>query len=107
MKRDWNLIKELLLRIECLEFGHHFAPQALAEHDAHSVKYHLQLMHQAGLVECTLDQAWDGEPELIAHHLSLHGHDLLDAIRDSDARKYSMLGHSASLASREDLRQTA
>lgn len=86
MKRDWELIKELLLRIECLELGHHYTPQALAQHGADSVRHHLRLMHHAGLVECSLDPSWDGEPELVAHHLTLHGHDLLDEIRSSDAR---------------------
>ncbi len=108
MKRDWELIKELLLRIECLEFGRHYVPQALAEHTTEAVKYHLHLLHQAGLVECSLDESWDGTPEWVAHHLTLHGHDLLDEIRHSDARhSHKPLLREAPRSGREELRQSA
>lgn len=106
MKRKWILIKELLLRIECLEPGHHLSPQPLAEHCANSVKYHLHLMHQAGLIECSMEQSWEGESELIAHHLTQHGHHLLDGTRDNDARQHLLHERSVSTA-RKGLRQTA
>jgi hypothetical protein len=85
MKRDRQLIKALLLEIESREPGHYFVPEAFAGHEPESVKHHLLLMHQAGLVECELDHPWDGEPVLIAHHLTLLGHDLLDGLREDEA----------------------
>lgn len=106
MKRDWNLIKELLLRIECLEFGHHFAPKALAEYCPRVVQDHLRLMHNAGLIACTLEQVGKGEPELAAHRLTAQGQDLLSNIRDSDWRKYSLHDH-ANTCTQTDLRQMA
>jgi hypothetical protein len=51
MKRDWQLIKALMLEIESCEQGRYFVPQAFAGHDLESVKYHLHLLDQAGLVE--------------------------------------------------------
>lgn len=109
MKRDKQLIKALLLEIESRDHGHYFEPQAFAGHDIDSVKYHLHLLHQAGLVECELEQTWDGEPALIAHNLTLPGHDLLDSLRDDDAAN----AHPAPLmtqpadAARESLRRIA
>lgn len=106
MKRDWNLIKELLLRIECLEFGHSFTQKALAEHCPRAVQDHLRLMHNAGLIACTLGQVEKGQAELIAHHLTAQGQDLLSNIRDSDWRKYSLLDHANPYIP-TDLRQIA
>ncbi|TBU83535.1 DUF2513 domain-containing protein [Phytopseudomonas dryadis] len=82
MKRDWELIRELLLQIEALETGHHFFPQAVNEHSAESVGYHIHLMCQAGLIECSQHHPWNGGPVSIANGLTLTGHDLLDGIRE-------------------------
>jgi hypothetical protein len=106
MKRDWNLIKELLLRIECLESGQHFAKQALAQHCPHSVGNHLSLMHHAGLIEGALEPDAQDEPEFVAYSLTAQGRDLLGTIRESDSRKYSRHSHCACFT-RDDLRQTA
>ncbi|HZX16766.1 MAG TPA: DUF2513 domain-containing protein [Pseudomonas sp.] len=106
MKRDWNLIKELLLRIECLEPGQHFVKQALAQHCPHSVENHLRLMHLAGLIEGALEQDAQGEPEFAAYSLTAQGRDFLGTIRESDSRKYARHSHCACFA-QDDLRQTA
>jgi hypothetical protein len=95
MKRDWNLIKELLLRIECQERGHHFVEQALAQHCCHSVKEHLRFMHHISLIEYPLDQVGESEAEVAVHSLTPQGRDLLNAMRASDSRHYSLLHHSS------------
>ncbi|SFI25925.1 DUF2513 domain-containing protein [Phytopseudomonas argentinensis] len=82
MKRDWELIRELLLQIEALETGHHFYPQQVAGHTAESVSYHIHLMCQANLIECSQHHPWNGAPVSIANGLTLTGHDLLDGIRE-------------------------
>ena len=87
MKRDWNLIKALMLEIENCEPGYYFVPQPLAGHDLKSVKYHLHLLHQAGLVECDMDEPWNGEPTLVGSNLTLLGHDLLDSLRCGTVRQ--------------------
>jgi hypothetical protein len=106
MKGNWNLIKELLLRIECLELGQHFAKRALAQHSLHAVENHLRLMHHAGLIECSLEQTKAGEPEFVAHNLTQAGRDLLSTILDSDFRKHSLLSNAGDCA-RNTFRQTA
>lgn len=85
MKRDWDLIRALLLEIESLGTGQHFHPQPYAGHTLESVSHHLHLMCQAGLAECTAHHPWNGDPVMIAKGLTLAGHDLLDPIRDDDA----------------------
>ncbi|UCJ16000.1 DUF2513 domain-containing protein [Pseudomonas sp. MM211] len=82
MKRDWELIRELLLQIEALETGHHFYPQDVGQHSAEAVSYHIHLMCQANLIECSQHHPWNGAPVAIANGLTLTGHDLLDGIRE-------------------------
>src|SRR6218665_20886 len=82
MKRDWELVRELLLEIEGLDKGHHFFPHRRAEHSSESVGYHLHLLENAGLVECADHRPLSGELVRIGKSLTLTGHDLLDLIRD-------------------------
>ena len=66
MKRDWELIRALLLEIEALGHGQHFHPQPLAGHGLEMVSHNLHLMCQAGLAECTPHHPWNGDPVMIA-----------------------------------------
>lgn len=83
MKRDWDLIRTLLVEIEGLGIGQHFTPHDFAGHSSEAVTYHIHLMGQAGLIEWA-NHPWNGEPVVIAKSLTLAGHDLLDIIRDGD-----------------------
>jgi hypothetical protein len=109
MKRDWELIKAMLLEIESREQGRYFVPEPFAGHDLESVKYHLHLLDHAGLVECQLDEPWDGEPILVGCNLTLLGHDLLDSLRDDDNLQPRPAPRLAELAgaARESLRRIA
>ncbi|MGE8360294.1 DUF2513 domain-containing protein [Pseudomonas sp.] len=94
MKRDWNLIRSLLLEIEALEWGRQFSPRPLDGHSLEVVNHHLHLLEKAGLVECIDYYRWNGEPARVANALTLLGHDLLDSIRDDDGwyeKKASLL----------------
>jgi len=82
MKRDWELVRELLLEIEDLDKGHHFFPLRRDGHSSESVAYHLHLLENAGLVECADHRPLSGELVRIGKSLTLTGHDLLDLIRD-------------------------
>jgi hypothetical protein len=84
MKRDWELVREMLLEIEGLDKGHHFFPLSTHEHSGDSVAYHLHLLEQAGLVECADHRPLSGELVRIGKALTLPGHDLLDLIRDEN-----------------------
>ncbi len=94
MKRNWDLIRDLLLEIEALEPGHLVTLHCTDEHSLGEVDYHLHLMEQAGLVECREQRQWNGESGRVASALTLQGHDLLDSIRDQetwDAKKAMLL----------------
>lgn len=109
MKRDWDLIRDLLLQIEDLEPGHYYCPRPTEEHSLESVSYHLHLLEQARLLECKEQHRWNGEPSRVASCLTLQGHDLLDSIRDEDAwqAKKTMLLARLGAISYESLRKSS
>jgi hypothetical protein len=101
MKRDMDLIRELLLKLESLPFDQEH-PAALHAHeervavDGHStteIAYHLRLLKDAGLIgpptKSQLGTAiwFDG--------LTWAGHDYLDAIRDPEVWRKTKEGASA------------
>lgn len=90
MKRDMDLIRELLLRLEAvparpgatLVYGHH--PDFQAEgFSPQEISYHLELLRDAKLVRGPKDQ-----PRLGAgikfESLTWAGHDFLDSVEDDD-----------------------
>jgi len=89
MKRDMDLIRELLLKLESLpaERGavFHIAPDdvevAVSGYDGDQIAYHLSLIREAGFIESPGSQPMDG---ITFSRLSWDGHDFLDAIRDPE-----------------------
>lgn len=104
MKRDWDLIRALLVKIESLGVGQTFTPQAFDGHGSDEVTYHIHLMGQAGLIDWT-HHSWDGESVVIARSLTLAGHDLLDIIRDGEiwVTRKAQLKHQLGAVSYEAL----
>lgn len=77
MRRDWELIRALLLRLEAEESATaHLVAQPIAGFDADLVGYHLDLLDQAGLIV-----ARRAGSQVVAIRLTWAGHELLDAIR--------------------------
>ncbi|WP_028227365.1 DUF2513 domain-containing protein [Paraburkholderia ferrariae] len=92
MKRDMDLIRELMLELEALSVPSTdiilIAPDAIAVegYDTQQIDYHLQLLAQAGLVDAG---GADGcgmraGPGIAFRSLSWAGHDFLDAVREQD-----------------------
>jgi len=82
MKRDLDLIRKILLDIEAQgESSERRSAVATTEEDGHdprSIQYHVQLMHEAGLIvadELVPGQWW---PE----RMTWQGHEFLDLARD-------------------------
>lgn len=84
MRRDMDLVRELLLAIE----GEGEDPlgwmvSVLPHRDPTLVSYHVQLLHEAGLIvaiDLSSCDGYDWRPK----RMTYAGHDLLDSIRDPD-----------------------
>src|SRR6056297_716450 len=81
MKRDIDLIKEILLQME--ESGNPLQPVKIdiENRSQNEVSYHIKLLHQAGLIEAENVSGTDSF-KWIPISLTWHGHEFLDAIRN-------------------------
>lgn len=80
MKRDMDLIREVLLRVEDLPFDGRFHNIAVDERSDEEVNYHVMLLHEAGFIEAIDLTTHDGicwKPK----RLTYSGHEFLDAAR--------------------------
>lgn len=86
MKRDWELVREILLKIESLDSIKQCAvrPQDIEGYTEENVSYHIYLLDQAGLIEAAVQKHHNTGIKGLAYNLTWSGHELLDAIRDSD-----------------------
>lgn len=85
MKRDMNLVRQLVLAIEASPSG--FAPRDLVidGYTREQIGYHLYVMLEAGLIrgaDVTVHSA--NSPEAIATGLTWAGHEFADAARSED-----------------------
>lgn len=82
MQRDWDVIREILVRLEekgpddqglrAVDFG---------EHRSEIVAYNAYLLHKAGLIDAEILETDAGPDDFIGLRLTFEGHELLDAIR--------------------------
>jgi DNA-binding transcriptional ArsR family regulator len=89
MKRDMDLIRELLLKLEeypkALEDVVHITPDApgiqVAGYEVDQISYHLSLIEEAGLIDTRGAGAQIG---IYFYRLSWDGHEFIDTVRDSE-----------------------
>jgi hypothetical protein len=80
MKRDMDLVREVLLRIEELPFDGRFHDIAVDVQTEEEVNYHVMLLHEAGFIEAMDLSSLSGicwKPT----RLTYSGHEFLDAAR--------------------------
>ncbi len=83
MKRDMDLIREMLLAIESAPHG--FAPKIKIQgYTQEEIGYHAVLLEEAGLAKVN-DITMEGSetPEAIVERLTWAGHEFLDSARDN------------------------
>lgn len=83
MKRDFDLVRKILLACEAQPTGYAPDPLEVAEYDKEQIGYHVHLMIQAGLLEGT-DATLLGSstPVGTAQSVTWDGYDFLEASRD-------------------------
>ena len=77
MKRDWELIRLILLEIEKLPANGYLFPQHIKGFPVEVVSYHFKILKEAGLIEAECN------PLCIAKSLTWEGHEFLDRIRQN------------------------
>lgn len=88
MKRDLDLVRELLLRLESLPVTSqgivavkpNGASIGIESYTPQQISYHLSLLKEAGFLDCTENTMSDGT--IAFRGLTWAGHDFLDSVRD-------------------------
>jgi Hypothetical protein (DUF2513) len=84
MKRDMNLIRDLLLEIEAKHDGSGRAVDVeAADRERAEVVEHLFMLDEAGFIEARDASSLSGR-EILVLRLTWHGHEFLNSIRDPD-----------------------
>jgi hypothetical protein len=83
MKRDMNLVREILLWAENQEHGYVDTNPSIEGYTEEQIGYHVYLMYQAGLVNASdTTSMGDKSPNALLLALSWLGHEFLDAAKD-------------------------
>lgn len=86
MKRDWGIIREVLLKFEASSTPNsHVGMNSLPHLDPQAVAYNLRLLADAGCVEARIVNSSTGDGKVYAAtatRLTDKGHDLLDSMRN-------------------------
>jgi hypothetical protein len=84
MKRDWDMIRDILTKLE--EFSNEEGSLNLSSfpRDKHAeISYHMELLIESGLVNGQMSEEFGPEPEdFFVTRLTWQGHEFLDSIRN-------------------------
>lgn len=84
MKRNFDLIRDILLYIESQDSGFFYKPVILEDYTKEETIYHLVLMIENNLLEGNVTPVSGGLPPLvIVSRMTWKGHDFLEASRDT------------------------
>ena len=81
MRRDLNLIRDILLAIEAAPGGELLRMTALPTRPTAAVHFHVHLLLEAGLITTSFPNRRPDQPWIILR-LTWRGYDWLDAVRD-------------------------
>lgn len=82
MKRDWDVIREILQKTEELEPNKMLELSHFEENKWIVISYHVQILSEAGLIQATISEV-DEEPYTFwIYRLTWEGHEFLDSIRN-------------------------
>ena len=85
MKRDWEIIREILVRLESAATPNTYLnAETISEYPVQEVAYNMRLLSQAGYIKAKILETSTGSGEIgaaLAMHLTNTGHELLDTVR--------------------------
>lgn len=91
MKRDMELIRELMLAIESRDDTEYWAEdlEVSGDRDLDQINYHLELLSDAGFIEVQVARD-DSGTSILIHRVLWDGHEFLDNARNASVWKKAM-----------------
>ena len=89
MKRDFELIRKLLIFFEEKQSASHVEVPPIDGYDQRTIKYHLILLHDADLLQCEPVRSTTSDRVIyvIPFDLTWNGHEFLDNVRNETVWK--------------------
>ncbi|WP_233842201.1 DUF2513 domain-containing protein [Dyella sp. 2HG41-7] len=84
MKRDWDVVREILLALEQQNENSSRGISHIEGRDDSNVAYHIRIMIEAGLIEGNVRDYLGGEVSAVALRMTWTGHEFLDQIRSQN-----------------------
>lgn len=85
MKRDWDLVRKILLACEELgDTSSALEANGIEGSDAETVSYHMSLLIEAGLIKGHCSQGMNDPMRCFATSLTWEGHEFLDKVRSNN-----------------------
>jgi hypothetical protein len=86
MKRDWDLVREILLKLEgCESARGNLRPEDVSGRDQEIVSYHMQILMEAALIVGECSRTIGAPLYCTANRLTWAGHEFLDQVRSHTA----------------------
>ncbi len=83
MKRDWDTIREILIRIESFDTAtDQLVLEDFPNEDPYKISYHFNLLMDAGLIQGDKSNTNEIVKNHVAKTLTWSGHEFLDAIKN-------------------------
>lgn len=84
MKRDMNLVRDILLWAEKQDHGFIIKNPVISGHSTEEIGYHVHLIGQAGLADVRADSNVDSlSPSAFIYSLTNEGYEFIDVAKDS------------------------
>ncbi|MCG7544108.1 DUF2513 domain-containing protein [Pseudoalteromonas sp. MM17-2] len=86
MRRDWEIIRRILLEVEELEPTKSISLSNYPDEEQHIISYHVKLLYDAQLLEAIFSNSISKGPRYFTiqgqNGLTWNGHEFLDSIKD-------------------------
>lgn len=85
MKRNWDVVREILLLIEEIKPTDHLSLRCFTEDRHYEISYHVKMLGEAGLLTVEFSQELSDRPKnFYASELTWVGHEFLDSVREKN-----------------------
>ncbi|AMP89084.1 MULTISPECIES: DUF2513 domain-containing protein [Legionella] len=82
MRRDWDVIRNILIKIENLETNTYLQLKNFPESEHNKISHHIELLCDDNLIECNIHKTTAGRPyDFHVSRLTWRGHEFLDSVR--------------------------
>jgi len=83
MKRNWDLIRKILLKVEETPAPNQLKLKDFPNEDGYEITYHIQLLIDAGLIDATINGTTSLDPnDFLLRRLTWQGHEFIDSIKN-------------------------